>query len=80
MWVIFTFLVNNQKSPFTDGYPANAAGKISPGTAEGHYNASLRVAIRLVKRRFLAKRYCQTFFGKPVLSISDFSLIDKPFS
>ena len=24
-------------------------------------------------------RYCQTFFGKPVLSISDFSLIDKPF-
>ena len=26
-----------------------------------------------------AKRYCQTFFGKPVLSISDFSLIDKPF-
>ena len=25
-------------------------------------------------------RYCLTFFGKPVLSISDFSLIDKPFS
>ena len=24
-------------------------------------------------------RYCQSFFGKPVLSISDFSLIDKPF-
>ena len=28
----------------------------------------------------LAKRYCQTFFGKPILSISDISLIDKPFS
>ena len=25
------------------------------------------------------EQYCQTFFGKPVLSISDFSLIDKPF-
>ena len=27
-----------------------------------------------------AKRYCQTCFGEPVLSITDFSLIDKPFS
>ena len=33
-----------------------------------------------IKWEKYAKRYCQTFFGKPVLSIRDFSLIGKPFS
>ena len=28
----------------------------------------------------LDEQYCQSFFGKPVLSISDFFLIDKPFT
>ena len=45
------------------------------------YSASCQFnPVLTITSRDVGEPYCQTFLGKPVLSISDFSLIDKPFS